>query len=82
MNVPVLIVAGDEDEPCLEPSIYLKRTIPSAGLAFLPRTGHTVNLEEPARFNELCTELFTLSDAGSAILRDPPATRRNSFGKS
>jgi len=82
MNVPLLIVAGDEDEPCLEPSVYLKRTIPSAGLAFLPRTGHTVNLEEPARFNELCAELFTLSDMGLARLRGPAATRRNSFGKS
>ena len=26
----------------------LKRTIPTAGLAVLPRTGHTANLEDPA----------------------------------
>ena len=48
---PVLILAGDEDEGCLEPALMLKRTIPAAGLVILPRTGHTANLEEPDVFN-------------------------------
>jgi pimeloyl-ACP methyl ester carboxylesterase len=49
--VPVLVLVGDEDEGCLEPALMLKRTIPTAGLAVLPRTGHTANLEEPDVFN-------------------------------
>ena len=47
----MLVLVGDEDEGCLEPALMLKRTIPTAGLAVLPRTGHTANLEEPDVFN-------------------------------
>ena len=46
-RVPTLIVAGDEDDNSLQPSIFLKRTIPACGLLVLPKTGHTINLEEP-----------------------------------
>src|SRR4029077_16253130 len=38
---PTLLTAGDEDEGGLEPNLMLKRTIPTAGLALLPKTGHT-----------------------------------------
>jgi DNA-binding GntR family transcriptional regulator/pimeloyl-ACP methyl ester carboxylesterase len=51
VRIPVLVVVGDEDDGCLEPALMLKRTIPTAGLAVLPRTGHTANLEEPDVFN-------------------------------
>src|SRR5206468_7345926 len=51
ITAPVLVLVGDEDEGCLEPALMLKRTIPAAGLAVLPRTGHTANLEEPDVFN-------------------------------
>jgi pimeloyl-ACP methyl ester carboxylesterase len=51
MTVPVLIMVGDEDEGAIEPSLMLKRTIPTAGLAVFPRTGHTLNLEEVELFN-------------------------------
>ncbi len=30
ITVPMLVLTGDEDEPCLIPNIYLKRTVPSA----------------------------------------------------
>jgi len=49
--VPTLIVVGDEDEPCVEPSLMMRQIIPGAGLLVVPRTGHTVNLEEPGLFN-------------------------------
>jgi hypothetical protein len=32
-------------------ALFLKRTIPASGLAILPKTGHTLNPEEPALFN-------------------------------
>ena len=32
---------------CLQPGIFLKKTVPACGLAVLPKTGHTLNLEEP-----------------------------------
>lgn len=61
---PVLIVVGDEDEPCLEPALLLKRRIPNAGLAVLPKSGHPVNLEEPALFNHLMLEFLTAVEQG------------------
>jgi pimeloyl-ACP methyl ester carboxylesterase len=71
MTTPALIMAGDEDEPCLEASVMLKRKIPTAGLAILPRTGHAMNLEEPALFNALVAEFFHQVEAGRWTTRDP-----------
>ncbi len=70
LETPLLLIAGDEDEPCLDANIYLKRTVPSAGLVVLPRTGHTINLEEPARFNEACAEFFATVERGRWGQRD------------
>jgi pimeloyl-ACP methyl ester carboxylesterase len=64
LEVPTLIVTGDEDEPCLEPALFLKRRIRSAGLLVLPNTGHTINLEEPEAFNRALLEFLTAVDAG------------------
>ena len=71
LTVPTLVVTGDEDEPCLEPDLYLKRTIPSAGLWVLPRSGHTINLEEPDAFNRGVAEFHAAVESGAWGLRDP-----------
>jgi pimeloyl-ACP methyl ester carboxylesterase len=71
LRVPTLIVTGDEDEGSLDPDLMLKRTIPSAALAVLPRTGHGCNLEEPGLFNRLVQDFLTTVDAGRWTLRDP-----------
>jgi pimeloyl-ACP methyl ester carboxylesterase len=71
LRVPTLIVTGDEDEGSLDPDLMLKRIIPSAALAVLPRTGHGCNLEEPALFNRLVQDFLTSVDAGRWTLRDP-----------
>jgi hypothetical protein len=50
----------------------LKRTVPRAGLAILPRTGLVSNLEEPAQFNALVEQFITgVNDAWGP--RDPRA---------
>ena len=64
MPVPSLIVVGDQDEPCLEPGLFMKRHLPHAGLAVVPMTGHTVNIEEPALFNQLVAEFLTSVESG------------------
>ena len=51
ITCPTLIINGDEDDMCLEVGLYLKRTIKTAGLLIVPKTGHTINLEEPDLFN-------------------------------
>jgi pimeloyl-ACP methyl ester carboxylesterase len=65
MTVPVLLVVGDEDVPCLETNLMLKATIPSAGLWICPNTGHAVNLEEPARFNAEVQDFFSAAERGT-----------------
>jgi pimeloyl-ACP methyl ester carboxylesterase len=74
LKVPTLIMAGDEDDPCLEASLYLKRVIPAAGFALLPKTGHALNLEEPDLFNRLVDDFVHQVDAGRWSLRDPRST--------
>jgi pimeloyl-ACP methyl ester carboxylesterase len=73
VRTPVLILAGDEDEGSLEPSLMLKRTIPTSGLSVLPRTGHTLNLEEPELFNAEVERFIDSAGAGSWTSRDPRA---------
>lgn len=71
LRVPTLLIVGDEDEGCLDANLMLKRTIPTSGLAVLPRTGHTANLEEPELFNRLVGEFLTLVEGGRWGPRDP-----------
>jgi len=74
VRTPVLILAGDEDEGSLEPSLMLKRTIPTSALAVLPRTGHTLNLEEPELFNATVERFIAAVENGEWVTRDPRAT--------
>jgi pimeloyl-ACP methyl ester carboxylesterase len=58
LQTPSLILVGDEDEPCIEPSLFMKRNIPHSGLAVFPQSGHAINLEEPDLFNRLCLDFL------------------------
>ena len=69
MTTPVLLIAGDEDEAVLEPALMLKRTIPTAALAVLPKSGHLTNLEEPALFNRLAEDFFHQVEQGRWLPR-------------
>ena len=71
VNVPMLVVTGDEDEPCLEPGLFLKRTVPTSGLVVIPKTGHACNLEEPEAFNGALREFFLAVEQGRWGKRDP-----------
>jgi pimeloyl-ACP methyl ester carboxylesterase len=62
--VPLLVIVGDEDGPCIDGSVFLKRTAPTAGLLVIPRSGHNVPSEEPAMFNAALAELFASAEAG------------------
>ena len=80
LEVPTLLLVGDEDEGCLEANLMLKRTIPSAGLVVLPRTGHTANLEEPELFNRFVGDFLAAVDAGRWSRRDPRSVSRTLTG--
>jgi pimeloyl-ACP methyl ester carboxylesterase len=80
ITAPVLILSGDEDEGCVEPALMLKRTIPSAGLAILPKTGHTANLEEPWLFNAAVDRFLAAVERGAWQLRDPRSVSSSTTG--
>ncbi len=65
MTVPTLIAVGDEDAGCIEPSVFLKRTLPRAGLWVCPNTGHAINLEEPEAFNLQLAAFFASVERGA-----------------
>ncbi len=74
ITAPTLIMTGDEDWPCLEPALLMKRTIPTAALVVMPNAGHTINLEDPDVFNRQIAEFFHTVDVGAWRTRDPRAT--------
>ena len=66
-------MTGDEDWPCLEPGILMKREIASAALAVIPNAGHTINIETAGEFNRLVGDFLHAVDAGRWPVRDPRA---------
>lgn len=71
LAVPTLIVTGDEDEPCLEPGLFMKRCIATSALVVMARTGHACNLEDPDLFNAHVADFLAQVDAGRWPARDP-----------
>ncbi|MCC7227330.1 MAG: alpha/beta hydrolase, partial [Burkholderiaceae bacterium] len=45
----------------------------ASGLVVMPKTGHTLNLEEPERFNRDVGEFIATVEAGRWGARDPRA---------
>jgi pimeloyl-ACP methyl ester carboxylesterase len=81
MTTPTLIMTGDEDWPCLEPAILMKRSIPTAALVVMPNAGHTINLEDPAAFNAHIADFFHTVDVGAWRKRDPRAMVSSILGR-
>jgi pimeloyl-ACP methyl ester carboxylesterase len=80
MTVPVLLMTGDEDEGCLEPGLWLKRSIPTAALVVVPRSGHTLNLEEPVLFNQHVEQFIATVEAGAWSARDARSLASSTTG--
>jgi pimeloyl-ACP methyl ester carboxylesterase len=70
LDVPTLVICGDEDEPCIETSVFMKRTIPRCGLLMVPQSGHTINLEEPAVFNQALLDFWAKVERGAWMSRE------------
>ena len=69
IRIPTLVMIGDEDGPCVDPAIFMKRNIPGAGLAVFPQAGHTINLEEPDLYNRTVSDFLTAVEAGKWVVR-------------
>ena len=72
VTMPVLLMVGDEDDPCIDVNLYMKRLMPTSGLSIAPKSGHLINLEDPARFNAEIDAFFVAAEAGRWPVR--PAT--------
>jgi proline iminopeptidase len=75
VSLPTLVIVGDEDDSCVEASLYLKKHIATSGLAMFPKTGHVLNQEEPALFNETLERFLLQAEAGRWGARDPRSVR-------
>ena len=80
LDVPSLIATGDEDDPCLEPGILMKRMIPAAALVVFPNTGHALNIEEPDLFNRTLADFFHQVESGRWPRRDPRSVTGSILG--
>jgi pimeloyl-ACP methyl ester carboxylesterase len=74
-NLPLLVLVGDEDHPCLDGSLFLKRTVPQAALVVVPRTGRTITLEEPNAVNSALSELFSAVSLNAWMSHRPRNTQ-------
>jgi pimeloyl-ACP methyl ester carboxylesterase len=81
ITAPTLIMTGDEDWPCLEPGLLMKRTIPTAALVVMPNAGHAINLEDPGAFNQHIADFFHTVDVGAWRKRDPRAMVSTILGR-
>jgi pimeloyl-ACP methyl ester carboxylesterase len=73
LTVPTLILAGDEDWPCVTAGVMMKRQISTAALAVMPNCGHRINLEETGKFNAIVGDFLRHVDSGNWQTRDPHA---------
>lgn len=80
LNVPTLILTGDEDWPCLQPALLMKQHIRTAGLAVMPNSGHGINEEDPDQFNRIVGDFIAQVDAGRWPTRDPRAVSDSIIG--
>jgi pimeloyl-ACP methyl ester carboxylesterase len=80
IEVPTLLMIGDEEEPALEANLLMKRCIKTSGLAVLPKSGHSINLEEPSLFNRLLEDFLHSVEAGRWGARDPRAAPASIWG--
>ena len=68
---PLLVLVGDEDEWCVDASVFLRRIVPTAGLCVIPRSGHTITSEEPTKFNAAVAELIAAAEQGRWLAHKP-----------
>ena len=72
LTVPTLIMIGDEDEPCVDTAVFMKRNIRTAGLSVFPQSGHTINLEEPDLYNRVVLDFLIAVEADRWPSRELP----------
>jgi pimeloyl-ACP methyl ester carboxylesterase len=81
MKAPLHMICGDEDNNCLEPSIFIKRVCPSAWLTVVAASGHAVNREEPDLFNRVSADFLAHVDSKRWTGRDPRSLNTSTMAR-
>ncbi len=58
VQVPALIIVGDQDQPFLAPCEYMAKKIPGARLEVIAGAGHSSNLDRPEAFNRVLRDFL------------------------
>ena len=58
INVPTLVIVGDQDTPFLAPCEYIAKKIPGARLETIAGAGHSSNLDQPDQFNRVLRDFL------------------------
>ena len=58
IEVPTLVVVGEDDTPFLDGSRYMAAKIPGAHLAVIPDAGHAPNISNPEEFERVMTDFL------------------------
>lgn len=66
LEMPVLVMVGDDDEVSLEHALHLLRTLPDGELAVVPRATHALIVERPETVAQLIRG-FHDSDGGDGL---------------
>ena len=66
IQIPTLIICGENDDPFLEPSHRMHERIPDSELVIIAGAGHTPQIEKPAEFNRTLTKFLARVHQGVA----------------
>ena len=58
LEVPLHVIAGDEDPAAFDAAHFIKRVCPVARVTIAAATGHLVNIEEPELVNRVTEQFF------------------------
>lgn len=58
IDVPTLVIVGDQDTPFLAPCEYMAKKIPGARLETIAGAGHSSNLDQPEAFNRVLLDFL------------------------
>jgi 2-succinyl-6-hydroxy-2,4-cyclohexadiene-1-carboxylate synthase len=86
LDLPVLLVVGEEDAKFRALSSSLERLLPDARVRVLPEAGHAAHLEAPERFAEVVSDFLARVDArgpsvGRALREAPHGQREPGAGE-
>jgi 3-oxoadipate enol-lactonase len=66
IEVPTLIICGENDDPMLEASRQMHERIPGSKLVIIPGAGHTPQIERAPEFNRVLSEFLSRVHQGVA----------------